>query len=87
MIFARTQSQLDQSARVGNGLVLPAVVRLELAQRVFGGRVPFSGRLAAQVMLLDERFLNLLGALGINLLLPTLGRLFGFLAAARGRGI
>ena len=72
MIVARPESEFDEGARVGNRFILPAIVALEFSQRVFGGRVPFSGRLAAQVMLLDQRFLDLLGALGINLLLSAL---------------
>lgn len=75
MVVARPEPEFDQSAGIGNGFVLPTVVVLELAQRVFGGRVPFSAWFARQVVLLDECFLDLLGAPGINLLLAALGRL------------
>ena len=69
MVVAWPQSQADQSARIGYRFRLPAVVGLIAAHGIFAGLVPRSGRFAAQVMFANQRFLNLLRPLRINLLL------------------
>ncbi len=58
MVVARPQPQADQSARIGHGFRLPAMVSLIAAHSIFAGLVPGSGRFAAQIMLADQRFLN-----------------------------
>lgn len=69
MIMARSQSQADQSSRIGNGLRLPAMVRLIAAHGGFTRFVPGSRRFSAQVMLANQGFLNFLRPLGIDFLL------------------
>jgi hypothetical protein len=81
VIVAGPEAEFDQRARVGDSLVLPAIVGLESPQGVFRGGIPFSGRLAAEVVLTNERFLDLVSAVGINLLLPFY--LFRALSLAR----
>ncbi len=81
MIFARPKAEFDQSARVGDGLALPSVIGLEAAHGGFAGVIPRSGGFSGQIMLTDQRFLNGLRALGIDLLLATNFR--RFLLAAR----
>jgi len=75
VIMAWPQTQADQCARIGDRLRLPAVIGLIVAHGVFAGLVPGSGRLAAQVMFANQRFLNLLRPLRINLLLAPRSRL------------
>ncbi len=65
------EAKLDERARVGDSLVLPAVVGLEAAESVFGGGIPLSGGRTAQVVLADQSFLYLMRAFGIDLLLTT----------------
>ena len=69
MIIARTEPEADESARVRNFLRLPSVVGLIAAHGVFAGLVPGSRRVAGHVMFADQRFLNRLRPLRINLLL------------------
>ena len=69
MIFTRSQPQLDECSRVGHGLVLPSVIGLIPPHGFLARLIPFPGRLALQVMLADERFLDCLCAFRINLLL------------------
>ena len=71
VILARSQAQLDQRARVGNGLALPAVVRLIAAHGLFAGLVPRAGGFSAHVVLADQRFLNCLRPLGVDFLLAA----------------
>jgi len=66
-----TQTQLDQRARIGQGLRLPAIGFLVLRQRVFGRLVPLAGWLTRKVVLVDQRLLNLAGAPGIDTVLPV----------------
>jgi hypothetical protein len=73
--MAWTQTQLDQGAGIRNCLVLPAVVGLVAAQRIFGRRVPFAARLATQVVLLNQRLLDLYGAITVDLLLSAVSGL------------
>ena len=68
--MAGAEAELDQGAGVGDGFVLPTVVGLEPAKSIFCGRIPLPRRLAGQVVLTDESFLDLLRAFRINLLLP-----------------
>ena len=84
MVVARAQTQFDQGAGVGDGLILPSVIGLELPQGGFGRGVPFVRGLAFQITLLDQSLLNLMSSLAVNLLLPAL---FGMPALARGRGL
>jgi len=72
MFLAWAQPKTDQGARIGNGLALPAMVRLIFAHGIFAGLVPASGGLAfIEIVLADQRLLNFLGAIGINLLLAS----------------
>src|SRR5215470_795315 len=70
MLVVRTQSQPNQRARIRHALVLPALVRLITSHRLLSRVVPFSRRLAAQVVLARQRFLDVTAALAINRLLP-----------------
>src|SRR5579863_1159771 len=79
VIVARSEAELNESARVGHGLRLPAMVALVMAQGVLGRIIPLAGRLTAEVVLADQGFLNGLSALGVNLLLSP--RLHCFLPA------
>src|SRR3954467_12474431 len=67
--LVRSQSQLDQRAGVRNDFRLPTVVALQLGQRSFGSGVHVAGGLSVQVVLADESFLNLTGALVVDRLL------------------
>lgn len=78
MIVARTQPEADQSARIGHGFRLPAVIGLVAPHGVFAGLIPIAGCVGAKVVLADQRFLNCLRTLGINLLLAAGG---GFMFA------
>ena len=60
----RTETQLNQRTGVGGDLGLPAIVGLQLLHGRDGGRVPAAGGFAGQIAMLDERCLNLSGALG-----------------------
>ena len=71
MVLARAQTQLDQRARVGHRLTLPAVVGLVTAHGLFAGLVPRSRGFSLQVVFANQRFLNGLGSLGIDLLLAA----------------
>ena len=62
----RAQTELDQRSRIRSELGLPAIVSLELGQRIFGGLVPNASWLAAKVMLLNQRALDLAGAFLID---------------------
>jgi hypothetical protein len=75
MIVARPQPKGDQRARIGNRLRLPAVIGLIAPHGLFTGLIPGSGCFAAQVVLADQRFLDLVSPLGINFLLSSRGRL------------
>jgi hypothetical protein len=97
MVVARAQPQADQRTRIGHRFRLPAMIRLIAAHSVFAGLVPGSGRFAAQVMFANQRFLNFLRPLRIDLLLAPRSRFFltslvraGALRAAfvgRGRSV
>jgi len=72
MIFAWAQAKIDKSAGIGNGLALPAVIRLKLAHGFFAGLIPAPGRLIrTQIVLTNQRLLNFLCAIRVNLLLAT----------------
>ncbi len=62
----RPQAELDQGPRIGGELGLPAVVSLKLGQCIFGGLVPNASGLAAKVMLLNQRALDLAGSFLID---------------------
>lgn len=74
MLLVRTQPELDQRARIRRRLRLPAIICLIFLHRLLACGVPFSRRLARQIVLANQRLLNLCSALGIDLLLPTLAR-------------
>ena len=82
MIRARAQSELDERAGIGNSLVLPSMIALKAPHGLLAGLIPSSARFPAEIVLPNERFLNSLCALRINLLLspnflgflPSLGR-------------
>src|SRR3981081_392970 len=67
----RAESQSNQSARIWYRFALPSLVRLITVQRLLRGRVPLARRLSLQVVLTDQRFLNLSNPLSINRLLAT----------------
>ena len=64
-----TEAKFDESPRIGSDLGLPALIGLEFEHRGLGVAVPFGTRLAAQIMLPDERLLNSCNTLRINGLL------------------
>ena len=78
MILARSQAQADQGTRVGDRLALPAMVRLVTPHGLFACLVPRAGRIPAQIMLANQRFLNGLRPFAIDFLLPTCARRFLF---------
>jgi len=86
MIVVRAESQLDEGARIGHGLALPTVIRLELAKGGFGRSIPFAAGQPAHVVLTDERFLDLMGALSIDLLLTSPVALLAAFGLARTGG-
>ena len=69
MVVTGPEAKFDQGARVGDRLVLPAIIGLEAAQGVFGGGIPLPCGLAIQVVLANEGFLDLVSAFAIDLLL------------------
>ena len=71
MIFAWSESEFDQSAGIWNGLVLPSIVGLITPHRRFALGIPCPRWLSAQIVLANERFLDFLCALGIDLLLAS----------------
>lgn len=71
MILARAQTQLDQRARVGHRLALPAVSGLVAPHGLFAGLVPRSGGFSFQVVLANQRFLNGLSSLVVDFLLAA----------------
>lgn len=71
MLVVRPEAEADQSPRIRNALVLPALVGLVTTHRLLGRVIPFARRLAAQVVLTNQRFLDLTAALGVNCLLPS----------------
>jgi len=72
MIFAWSETELDQSPRVGHGLALPTVVRLIFAHGFFARLVPATaGLFFRQVMFANQGLLDFLRTLRINLLLAT----------------
>jgi len=71
VILARPQAQTDQRPRVGNFLGLPAVIALISPHGVFARLIPRAGRLSAQIMLANQRFLNGASSLRVNLLLTA----------------
>src|SRR5262245_26813481 len=66
-----TKAQLDEGARIRDYYALPAIVGLEAFHRFLAGGVPLAGGLAVEVILADQRFLDLARAVGVNLLLAA----------------
>jgi len=80
------ESEFNERPGIGHSFVLPAIGSLEPAQSVFGRRVPFSRSHSPHVVLTNQGFLDLMGALSVDLLLTAnfLGALaFVRTAAAR----
>jgi len=71
MVLARAKSQLNERARVGHLLALPAVIGLVAAHGFFAGLVPRARGFAVQIVLADQSFLNSLSTLRINFLLAA----------------
>jgi len=71
MVVTRTQPKANQRTRIGHRLRLPAVIGLIAPHRIFAGLIPGSGRFAAEVVLADQRFLDRLCPLGVDLLLAS----------------
>ena len=69
--MARPESEFDQRAGIGDDLVLPALVGLELAHGRLGSAVPDTSGLAVEVVLADQRFLDLAGTVAGNFLLAV----------------
>lgn len=89
----RTQAELNQCARVGQNLGLPALLCLEAAHRFLRAVIPNAIGVAREVVLADQGFLDLAGPVRRNRLLTfrlpgLLGRglVLGF-ARLRGRRI
>ncbi len=74
--MAWSQAQFDEGPRVGHCLRLPAMVGLIAAQGIFRSLSPFAGGFASEIVLADQRFLNGLRAIGVNLLLSAHPRRF-----------
>jgi hypothetical protein len=83
MIVARPQAQADQRARIGYGLRLPSVIGLIAPHGLFTGLIPGSSRFARHIVFANQRFLDRLRPLGLNLLLAPRR---GFSLAALMRG-
>ena len=66
MIFARSQSQFDESPRIRHRFALPSLVGLVTAHCLFARLVPHPGSFPVQVVLADQRFLDGLRSFGIN---------------------
>lgn len=72
--LVRSQTELDQGARIGNRLRLPTIGGLKFLHGGLGRCVPIPGRLPTQVVLANQGFLDLPRALGIDFLLAALAR-------------
>ena len=71
VLVIRAQSKFDQGARIGSGLGLPIVVSLITLHRLLGRVIPHASRLACQVMLANQSFLNFQRTLRVYLLLSA----------------
>lgn len=76
VIVARPQPQADQRPRIRHRLRLPAVICLIAPHGIFAGLIPRSRRFARHIVLANQCFLNRLGSLRIDLLLPPRHSLF-----------
>lgn len=72
MVWAGPEAELDQGARIGDGLGLPSLVGLVTLHGSLGGAVPFSRRFSLEIVLADQGLLNFTSTLGIHHLLPAL---------------
>src|SRR5882762_1427855 len=87
VIVIRPEAQLDERAGVGHLLVLPAAVGLVAPHCLFGRWIPLAARIAVQIMLTNQSFLDLPRAGRVDLLLaaaPTLAGPFPFVRCALG---
>src|SRR5262249_9656170 len=66
-----SQAQLDQCAGIRGDFGLPSIISLVALHGCFSAAVPGSAGFAVKIFLSDQRFLDLRGAGGINLLLPV----------------
>src|SRR5258707_5511000 len=64
-----TEAQFNNGAGIGGDLRLPSVVALIARHGLLGGGIPYAGGLALHVFLTDQGFLNLAGAVTVDLLL------------------
>lgn len=71
MIVVRSETQADEGAGIWHGFRLPTMVGLITAHRVFAGLIPGSFSFRTQVMFPDQRLLDLLRTLRIDLLLAA----------------
>src|SRR5262249_52811978 len=67
----RPKAQLDEGARIGRDLGLPAIGRLIAEHSVFGSTVPDSGGFSGKVMLANQCILDGYRPLLINAPLPA----------------
>lgn len=72
MLLVGAKAQFDQRARIRRGLRLPSVVSLIFLHSCLSRSIPGARRLAAQIVLANKCFLDLLCAGGIDLLLTAL---------------
>ena len=94
MLVIWTQPQFYEGPCIGDSLALPTIVGLIPLHRILRGIIPDTGGFAVQVMLADQRLLNLSRALCIDLLLAAVAPVGGcllrfpvrFLALARRGG-
>ncbi len=86
VIVAGTEAKADERSRIRYRLRLPPMVGLITAHGVFAGLIPRSRGLSGHIMFADQRFLDRLRALRINLLLAASNLLLGILARTCARG-
>jgi len=79
MLVVWTQPQFYEGPCIGDSLALPSIVGLIPLHRVLRRIIPDTGGFAVQVMLADQRLLNLSRALCIDLLLAAVAPVGGCL--------
>ncbi len=89
-VAALAEAEFDERARIGNDLVLPAIVFLIFRQCVFRRLIPLPTGLTGKIVSAYQRFLNLPGAGAVRRLLAALpgsGALHGTALAGVSRGL
>lgn len=76
MLLIGAEAEFDEGAGVGNLFGLPAIVGLEFLHGFLRIRVPGTRGLTRKIMVADESFLNVTGALRVDFLLPANARSF-----------